>query len=181
MYRTIRGMPRSACAAQRVCKNRLRENQGFQLVELLVTVLIISIFMAAITDAMAKTYMQTSASQNQVIAANIAQELIDIARDTGYNTLSQASTADGSWHDVAVYGTAAATQPAYLLRPLMIYGSTSPAQNNRFRGSVRQMLTNIGNNQVQLQIEVNWPAENSGGVNRQLRASSLISQYGIHN
>jgi hypothetical protein len=63
----------------------------------------------------------------------------------------------------------------------MIYGSSSAAQNNRFQGSIRQRLSNIGNNQVQLQIEVSWPAENSGGVTRQLRASSLISQYGIHN
>ena len=137
--------------------------------------------MAAITDALAKTYMQTGASQNQVIAANLAQELIDTARDTGYTALSQPANADGAWHNVSVYGTAASDQPAYLSRPLMIYGSSSAAQNNRFQGSIRQRLSNIGNNQVQLQIEVSWPAENSGGVTRQLRASSLISQYGIHN
>lgn len=180
MFRTPHRVPSSARLVKRVF-HLSRTASGFQLVELLVTVFIISMFMAAITDALAKTYVQSTSSQNQVIAANVAQELIDSARDAGYTALSQPTIADGSWHNVSVYGTAAADQPSYLVRPLMIYGASSSAQNNRFRGSVRQMLTNIGNNQVQLQIEVSWPSEITGGSSRQLCASSLISQYGIHN
>lgn len=158
-----------------------RDRKGFQLVELLITVFVISIFMAAITDALARTYMLSSASQNQVFAATIAQELIDIARNTGYSTLSSPTNSDDAWHPVAVYGPPESNQPSYLPRSLMISGSTTAAQSNVFRGTVRQKLTNQGNGQLKLAIEVSWPAENSSSGKRLLSASSLISQFGIHN
>lgn len=175
-------MPPSAnmeCAS-----STIRNAKGFQLVELLVAVLILSILSAGLMDAMAKCFTGSTQTQNQILAANIAQEIIDTARDAGWNMMSDPiNVADGAWHNVAVYGSTT-SNPAFLPRTLMVNGNSAIAANNQFRGTVRERVTNLGgganNGSVQLEIEVSWPAENGGGT-RMLKSTSLISQNGIHN
>lgn len=164
----------------RTALRKSRSEGGFQIVEMLISIFVLSIFLAASTDSFARVYTQGTASQNEVIAANIAQQLIDIARNTGYTTLSASGTADGVWHDVGVYATSSSGQPSYINRPLLIYGNSSETQSNQFHGTVRQSLSNLGSGRLQLLVEVSWPSELGSG-SRLLSASSLISQYGIHN
>lgn len=161
--------------------NSLRRDSGVMLVEMLIAVLVLSIMMAGIMQGLSQMHTGGTATQNQVIAANIAQELVDQARNAQWTTISSPAIADGAWHNVAVYGSPLSDQPSYLPRALMYDGTSTQGLNNHFRGTVRQMVTGMGGGQVQLTVQVNWPAETSGGATRSLQATSYISQWGIHN
>lgn len=174
-----------------VAKRRPRKADGLMLVEMLIAILVLSIAMASLMQGLSQMGTTSTSTQNQVMASNIVQELIDQARnarfdDTGGQLgLTNANVSDGAWHPVGVYQTISG-QPAYLPRPLVYTGTTVAGLNNKFNGSVRQMLTNLApgspNGQVQLTVEVSWDGENTGANNKRTHtATAYISQWGIHN
>lgn len=162
---------------------QIREQEGVMLVEMLIAILILSIMMATVMQGLSQVSTTSTATQNQVIAANMIQELVDQARNTDWNSLCAA--ADGVEHQVAVYGNPISGQPAYLPRSLMYTGTTAAGQANQFRGQVMQRVENVDGafppTHLRVTVRVTWPAENSGGATRQVVATSYVSQFGIHN
>lgn len=172
-------------------RQRLRRSSaesGFALVEMLVATLVLSFVMMGLMQGLAQVHHQTTGSQNQNLASNICQTLIDNARNESWASLQ--ANADGAWHNVIVNrssaGQVATGQPAYLTRQVGIdlsnsgYSYTAQSQNNLFRGTVQQRIEDIGSNQVRFSVQVSWPNETGPG-NRSLQMFTVISLYGIHN
>lgn len=183
-------MPKIACPPQ----TQIRKEQGFQLIEALVAVLVLSLFLANVMDGLAKMHQQTTAPQNQALALTMCQELFDAARNQTFSSL--AGAADGAWHQVLVNrtspGQTAPGQPTYITSPLMLDLSagngasfSNQGQANLFRGTVEQRLDssltdgNLGAGQLRLSIRISWPIENSVAGNRTVQMSTLIYQNGI--
>lgn len=169
-----------------------RSSLGFALVEMMIAVVVISFLMIGIMDAMALCQRGATATQNQMIASAIAQELVDIARNQTYATLTLAQNANvtlsGDYIN-RVSGNPLSSGLTYLNRPLVLDTTTNTytsstwdplAQSgNIFHGTVNQRITDLGNKSVSLVITINWPSEQAGGQ-RQLIQSTVISQNGIH-
>ena len=165
---------------------------GFALVEMMVSILVISFLMIGIMDAMALCRRGTTATQNQMIASAIAQELVDVARNQSYQTLTLAQNANVTLSGDYINRTSGASLNSgltYLNRPLVLDASNntySPktwnplAQaGNVFQGTVNQRITDLGNNSVSLVLTISWPSE-QGGANRKLVQTTVISENGIH-
>lgn len=168
-------------------KRRLSSNNcsriegGYQLVELLFAVGILTTLMASIMDGLSQVHRQTTASQNQVIATNIAQEIVDQARNADWTTLNAnmgTRTLLVNRQNTGDSGTGYNTRPLMLDMVSQTY--TPAASANLFRGTVQQTLTNVGAGRLRLTVNVSWPGEH-GGANKTLIVSTMISQYGIHN
>lgn len=177
MSRMIPGVKRPKTANRRGS----RYQDGYQLVELLVAIAILSTFMAAILDGLSRVHRQTTASQNQVIATNMAQEIVDQARNADWTTLSANM---GTRTLLVNKQTTTDSGSGYNTRPLMLdmVGQTysAAASQNLFRGTVQQTLSDAGAGRLRLTVNVSWPGEH-GGSNKSLIVSTMISQYGIHN
>jgi|GEM_PF-4520652 len=65
----------------------VRSNSGIYMVELLVAVLASSILAASLASHLSETFKLTSSGQKQLFAAAIAQQLVDITRNTDYSEL----------------------------------------------------------------------------------------------
>ncbi|MBY0548823.1 MAG: hypothetical protein K2W95_16245 [Candidatus Obscuribacterales bacterium] len=158
-----------------------RVDGGYQLIELLIAVGILSTLMASIMDGLSQVHRQTTASQNQVIATNIAQEIVDQARNADWTTLNANM---GTRTLLVNKQNSADSGTGYNTRPLMLdmvgQSYTPEASANLFRGTVQQTLTNVGAGRMRLTVNVSWPGEHGGG-NKSLIVSTMISQYGIHN
>ncbi len=170
----------------------VRNSRGFALVEMMVSVLVISFLMIGILDAMALCRRGSTATQNQMIASAIAQELVDIARNQSYATLRLPQNANVTLSGDYINRTSGSTLSSglsYLNRPLVIDASNNnysiktwdpvAQAGNVFHGTVNQTIRDLGNNSVVLSITITWPSEQGGG-DRQLIQSTVISQNGIH-
>lgn len=178
--------------SRRRFKGACRNSLGFALVEMMIAVVVISFLMIGIMDAMALCRRGATATQNQMIASAIAQELVDIARNQSYATLTLPQNANvtlsGDYVN-RISGSSLNGGLTYLNRPLVLDTTTNTyttktwdpvAQaGNIFHGTVNQKISDLGNNSVSLVITINWPSEQAGGQ-RQLIQSTVISQNGIH-
>lgn len=148
--------------------------------------------MIGILDAMALCRRGSTATQNQMIASAIAQELVDIARNQSYATLRLPQNANVTLSGDYINRTSGSTLSSglsYLNRPLVIDASNNnysiktwdpvAQAGNVFHGTVNQTIRDLGNNSVVLSITITWPSEQGGG-DRQLIQSTVISQNGIH-
>lgn len=166
---------------------KIRNQRGSHLVELVVALGATSFVMLAAMQAWSQVFKMSTAGQNQVIAAHIAQEILDSARNQRYSTLAQYV---GTTHELLVNRTGA-VQPSSPLspRPLMLdfenlnYKNYSvdggSVRGNSFHGTVRETISDAGNGTLRVAVNISWPSEN--GRSRELNMSTLISQYGIHN
>lgn len=159
-----------------------RNASGFQLVEMIVSLGVVSILMAGIVESLALVQRAARASQNHAIASIIAQEMIDEARNQTWTTLN----ANIGTITLLVNRTASGqTGPSYLPRPLLLDLANNTysdaGQNNLFRGTVQQVLALAGSGQLRLTVTVSWPTENSPGQTSTLTMTTVISEYGIHN
>lgn len=165
---------------------RMRSQEGFQLVELLITVLVISILSTALIGTMASMYQLNTASHNQALATMLLQEVIDNSRNMSWSTLTDNTIfPKDTWINLVVNQTGASSgAPTSFPRPLLLdmYGKnySAVARGKLFRGTVRQKLQDLGSNQLRLTIEVSYPVENSGKT-KTVSAATTISQYGLHN
>lgn len=165
-----------------------RGEEGFQLVELLVALGIVTILMAGILNSMTAVMRSTTVTQNQVIAAAIAQEVMDHARHCRWNDLTA-----GNYTLMLNRFSAGTTGPAFMNRPLLLdavnnryanetYNSTTSTKGNVFAGdsaTATVTITNITADEKQLVLTVSWPGEHGGG-NKTLRAQTALYHYGIN-
>jgi hypothetical protein len=163
---------------------------------MMVAIVVISLLMIGVMDGMAKCREQGTAVQNQIIASNIAQELMDAARDQSWSRLiSLAGTSITLTDNYINHGTGDLSQGgiSYIPRPLLTDPAASTYSNqtwdtstnsgrNVFRGRCTQTITNLGTTPPTLSIVINvtWPSE-TGGQWKNLTQSTVISQAGIHN
>lgn len=173
----------------RLNAGNVRSDSGIYLVELLVAVFISSLLAAALAENMSQTLKLTSSGQNQIVAAAIGQELIDNARNTDYAVLSGLV---GNTYTLNINssnsGSPVNTRP--LMLDLTNLDWSTDAENNKFVGTVTEMLTNAGwgsytdatgavlPNGVKVDITVNWTEIK---MNKTYTVSTFISRNGIHN
>lgn len=155
----------------------IRNQGGFQLIEMIVAILIISLLMAGIVDSLAQVLRGTTATQNQTFAISIAQEIMDNARNSNWQTLM----ANQGTQTLMVKGVESKTGmfPRTLMPDYTASSFSSEGQNNTFRGNVRQTLTLVGPSRMRLDVNIDWPSDNAG-KNRQMQVSTMISEHGIH-
>lgn len=170
-----------------VLVRKVRNQHGSHLVELVVALGAISFVMLAAMQAWSQVYRMSTAGQNQMLAAHMAQEILDSARNQRYSTLAQYA---GTTHELLVNRTGAIQSSSPLNpRPLMLdlenlsyknyTADGEKVRGNSFHGTVHETITDAGNGTLKVAVQVSWPSEN--GRPRQLEMSTLISQYGIHN
>lgn len=162
-----------------------RQERGVYLVEMLVALVIGTMLMLASYGTQMATYRSGTTAQNQVLATNMAQQLIDNARNCTYSRLL--TILNGSIQveqTVPLYEapTGAALYPRPLLRsPDLTY--SSQADNQKFGGTVTQTLLNLtpgapDDGMIRLDIMVRWDDTTGNHV---YTTSTTISQTGIHN
>lgn len=197
--------------AVRVAKKLRADDRGFALVEMMVAILILSFVMAGVMDSVAKCKYSTTGIQNQLIAANISQELVDIAKDQNWSTLTSAGNL-GTFNLTNNYinkgGTALAGGPSWLNRPLSVDAGTYAANanyqasqysastwnaaggtgQNVFRGTIQLVLTQTQASSAtppytgQITMTVNITwPSETGGGNRSCVQSTVLTQVGVHN
>src|SRR5688572_5576594 len=77
-------------------RHSLRKIKGAILIECLVSVAVAGLIMSFLLDSVTRTYRASSTNQNQVTASNLAQQVIDHARDMTYGDLLQLLNGDSS-------------------------------------------------------------------------------------
>lgn len=160
-----------------------RTEKGAYLVETLVASLIGTILLLATYTELMGFYRQGSTNTNQILATNMAQQLIDNARNSTWNDLN--AIAGTGWQDVPLYSmpsyTATTLYPRPLLRnPNLTY--SNQATNQTFNGSAREKLTlenTPSGNVMRLQIEITWKDQKGSG--HKYTEETIISETGIHN
>jgi type II secretory pathway pseudopilin PulG len=178
-----------------------RRDGGFQLIELLVSVAVSGIVITAIGGSMMKMMNFASNGQNQLMAADIAQEVIDNARNMSFGRLNALCDQPQPITLLVNRRTAAdATDPYNAFpRPLgqdwinLAYtqddaAGNSKTRSNRFRGDaddgglVQETLTRqvvAGNTTINVEVLVRWQDGRNG--QHTYRSSTLIADRGIHN
>lgn len=167
--------------------NTARGEHGHFLIELVVAIGISSIVLAASCQAYSQIHQVSKATQNQTIAAHIAQQLMDNARNQRFADLQREI---GLTRSLIVNGTGQPPVSAVNQRPLLLDLSTLQYQNysldgtqirgNIFRGTVQQTVTDLGQGLLRVTVVVTWPSERPGSA-RTLQMNTVVSQYGTHN
>jgi Tfp pilus assembly protein PilV len=158
-----------------------RTESGMYLIEVMISCLVGALILLVTYAQIASLLKQGTTNQNQVLATNIAQQLIDNARNSSWTELSAIAT-NGQWQDVPLYQESPGNTlfPRALLRnPALHYSDEATA--NKFLGSAREKLTaqNASGTLLLLQIEIQWT--DSKGSGHSYSTDTVISQTGIHN
>jgi hypothetical protein len=162
-----------------------RKTKGAIIIECLVSVAVAGLIMSFLLDSVTRTYRASSTNQNQVTASNLAQQVIDHARDMTYGDLLQLLGGDSSvTQTLSLYeaNSAVTLFPRALARDQASTSDlaySSAAQNNIFSGTVTATLTNLqpASNAVQVSVDVNW--SDSTGPHT-FSTFTQITEYGIH-
>jgi len=180
---------------------RQRNSSGFQLVELLVAIAVSGMIITAITGSLMQMMNFASNGQNQLMACDIAQEVIDNARNMSFARLSNLCDQPQPITLLVNRKSAADSTDPYnaFPRPLgqdwvnMQYHlddamGNSKTHSNRFHGDpgdgglVQQNLSKQsvnGNTTVTVEVMVRWQDGRNG--QHTYRTSTLIADKGIHN
>jgi type II secretory pathway pseudopilin PulG len=177
----------------------LRQNcSGISLMECMVAVVVGSILLYAVYTGTAIMYTASTTNQNQVLATNMAQQVIDNARDSRYDELNYQCNGDptsastGTSSQVLNLYDYPTSDPNFFPRPLlrnlnsgagMTYTTASNQQS--FPGSVTETLTTLQpydpdarTGAMKVSVLVSWT--DSRGPHK-YTTSTVISQTGIHN
>lgn len=169
-----------------------RNEGGWQLIELLVGVLLTSALSSAIVSDWSQMLRFTTKGQNQVIAADLAQEVIDNARNSSWNELIANSNGGVPQTLLVNRHYSGEAGPAIFPRPLLQdwdnsssgLGATysQAARSGAFNGTVTETVTDNADGSVRVTVNVNWQeAGQLAGTTRNYSLSTLIAQNGIHN
>lgn len=171
-----------------------RNEAGFQLIETVIALGIVSVVMAGILDGLALTYRSATTTQNQVVATTILQGMIDDIRNSKWSTInglvgSTLTSSSGQIVLVRTNGsqTGSLIHPRPLLCDCAAANYTPEAQtsltvwniNTPNCAQVEETFTQSEPGVVRVDIAINWPGE--AGGRRHLTAATCVSQYGIHN
>ena len=163
----------------------LRNRNGNSLVEMIVGVLVSSIFAAAVVQSMSQGLSVTSGAQNQVLASSMAQEVLDAARNLPYATLaSYAGTHNlvvqlpqGGTIDCPPYPRALLQDNSNFTYGTSQYGSQALTNClNSDTCNATELITNNGDNTCTVTVTINW--RDSTG-NHTYAVSTRIAQNGI--
>jgi type II secretory pathway pseudopilin PulG len=171
-----------------------RSERGIQMVELLVAITIGSILMMAVFDSATAMYRASASGENQVIATNMAQQVIDNARNSTYSKLRDTLLAGNvtATQDLPLYeyptNPTTSMFPRPLLRNLDMQsgGDAHDALKiaaKTFNGTVTEQLTNLTpaemqNGMIRVDVFVRW--KDTRGPHT-YTTGTTISQTGIHN
>jgi hypothetical protein len=160
------------------------------MVEVLIASLMGMTISAAIMSQLTGCMRATSAFQNQIMAADIAQMIMDNARNMDWTQLN--SFADGAPRTLLVNQNSGDVTNAFFPRPLLQDRTrltyTNKAMTNVFRGegtdggTVQATITTNGGqnaNSVTLTILIRWFDPIVGSL-KSYRALTVISEKGIH-
>jgi type II secretory pathway pseudopilin PulG len=174
-------------------QTRSRRASGFYLVECLISALISGILAAAIFALSSMMYRASATNQNQILASNMAQQVIDHARDQTFgDLLAEVAFSPQTLSDYT-FPTKPAPSSGQSLFPRPLVCDMDPSQNmtynalslvrdgpsGGFQPTVVETLTNMAPtlNAVQVQVTITW--KDAQGPHS-YSASSTINQYGIH-
>lgn len=161
-----------------------RSARGYQIVELLIAIGIITWLMAAIMDGLAQLYRQNTSSANNNIAMNITQTLIDHARNMRWD---DAGLAPANNIELNVDRDSAGDNgPATIMqRPVLLdfqnfrYSTSNGNAEHRFRGRVFWTIQDVDGDTKRLTVTVRYPEQN--GKEHQIVTQTLLYQHGIGN
>ena len=159
-----------------------RSAGGYQIVELLIAIGIITTLMAAIMDGLSQLYRQNTSSSNNTVAMNITQTLIDHARNMRWSELTAASNVELNVDRESASDNGPVT---IMQRPVLLdfqnfrYNTSAGNQEHRFRGRVFWTMQDISNDTKRLTVTVTYPEQN--GKNRTISTQTLLYQFGIGN
>lgn len=171
-----------------------RSECGMYMLELLVAVLASSILAATLASHLGETFKMTSAGQHQLYAAAIAQELVDVTRNTNYTTLCslQGNTYSFNVNELNP-GNPLTTRALMMEADSTSFGWSPEAIDNKFpdrlhdnSSAVTETITNAGwgNDSsgqpagLKVDIVVRWNEQN---MVKQYAMTTYISRQGIHN
>lgn len=157
----------------------VRTTCGSYLVELLVA-LAVSGFLAAVMGASLSETMQTSSgAQNQLMAADIAQELIDRVRNTAFGNLPPNGTylAHTDSDDGVIVGPYSFQQEPTLMDVANLTW-TNRTLNNRFRGTANVVLADGPTSDTRrVTVTIAWREQSA---TRTYSQSTIIASSGVH-
>jgi type II secretory pathway pseudopilin PulG len=162
---------------------RNRSENGSYLIETLIACLIGSVLLLATFTQVTAMYKQGTTNENQIIATNMAQQLIDNARNSTWGDLS--AIADTGWQTVPLYTVpntpASVLFPRPLLRnPNLTYSAAASGQ--LFNGQAQERLVTVNNaagTVLRLEVDITW--SDSKGTGHEYQTQTIISATGIHN
>jgi hypothetical protein len=161
----------------------VRNEDGGFLIETLMAALIGSILLLATYGELTGFYRQGSTNTNQILATNMAQQLVDNARNSTWAELT--AIAGTGWQDVPLYTMPSYTNTTLFPRPLLrnpdlTYNAKST--NQTFNGNAKERLiaeTNTAGDILRLQIEITWKDQKGSG--HKYTEETVITKTGIHN
>lgn len=162
------------------------------MLELLMSIAVSSMLAAALVSNLAQTESFSNAGQNQLLAACIAQEMIDNARNTSYSDLVD----NIGTHEMVVNRVSDESCPDVLPRALLMdevdLDFTTESKRNAFWGTAVESIEYLDAgdpNVLRITVEVSWKeagntkknyVNGSNGTNAAV-LSTLVSKNGIHN
>lgn len=169
--------------------------KGMALVECLMAAVISTIVLLAMMQMISIQYRACTETENQTLAANIAQEIIDNARNVEYTSLTSlvgSGVGSTTTQDVPLYTTSPTStifqRPALENRsdPSMVYSNASLHSNFNAgaNNSVQVTLTRLAadslnyTGELELAVLIKW-TDTLG--NHSYQTSTTISESGIHN
>ena len=172
---------------------RCRNAAGFQLVEMMMATVIGTYLLTSVYGTALAMYRAISSGQNQMLASNMAQQVIDNARNSTYgylrDTLLGGPGVPSATQQLSLYSYPT-NNPAFFPRPLLenladtgVFTYSPSAQTSKFSGTVSETLLNLTpnnttNGQIQVFVTVAWVDARGPHVHK---TSTVISQTGIHN
>jgi prepilin-type N-terminal cleavage/methylation domain-containing protein len=177
---------------------RLRVAAGVSLMECMVAVVVGSILLYAVYNCTSLMYTASTTNENQVLATNMAQQVIDNARDSRYDELNYQCNGDptsgstGTNSQVLNLYDYPTSDPNFFPRPLLRNLSTAAGMSyttastqQAFPGTVTETLTTLQpydpdarTGSMKVSVLVAWT--DSRGPHK-YTTSTIISQTGIHN
>jgi type II secretory pathway pseudopilin PulG len=166
-----------------------RSAQGVYLVEALISTLIGAILLAAVMSSVGNFFRYSSTTENQILASNMASQVIDNARNQQFAHLLSLAGAGTRSEQLNLYAYPGNPQNSMFPRPLlrnetdstgMAFGSNT--LSSKFNGTVTETLTDNSpgspNDSVTVSVLVTWGDQRG---THSYRTSTVISAYGIHN
>ncbi len=162
-------------------RRRRQRASGVYLIEFLVALVVSTTIAQILIDSISQTHRFSNDGQCQLLAATIAEEVIDFARGSSYPELQNLMVA--SPHTLPINTGDSSIDPVFprmLVMDLQNLGWSQPALANRFRGTVTESAAYSAAypGMIQLTVTVSWTQ--SGGMKHQYKLSTLVSKYGIH-
>jgi hypothetical protein len=161
------------------------------MIEVLVAATISMAVLAGVLSATSMLYKTATTNRNHVLATDIAQEIMDNARNSSYGKLlTTLGGAETVTQDLPLYAYPSDPSTALFPRPLLRNDDsnsgmthTTASQNSRFEGTVSETLTNLTpdtttNGLIEVLVDIRWH-DNNGP--HEYKVNTQIAQTGVHN